>query len=89
MKIQAVLVVDKGLDLEGQIFPPRTKMFSGLKLSNCIGQDNEKVFSILRLSKDFLYLPVHEWSVSLLFQDGLKIINSLKCVNDCAERARS
>ena len=33
-----------------------------------------------------MHFPVHEWSDSLSFQDGLKITNSLKCVNDCAER---
>ena len=54
------------------------KDVSGLKLSNCMGQDSGKFFSILRLSKDFLYLPVHEWNDSLSFYDGLKIINSLK-----------
>ena len=31
-------------------------------------------------------MPVNEPSDSLSFQDGMKIINSLKCVNDCAER---
>ena len=62
-------------------FPTLNKDVSGLKLSNCIDQDSGKFFSISRLRKDFLYLPVCEWNDSLSFHDGLKIMNSLKCVN--------
>ena len=64
-----------------QNFPTLNKDVSGLKSSNCFGQNSGKFFSILRLSKDSLYLPVHEWNDSLSFPDGLKIINSLKCAN--------
>ena len=29
---------------------------------------------------------VEEWETSAAYQDGLKVVNYLKCVNDCAEQ---
>jgi hypothetical protein len=74
--------------------PKRVQLTKSLTCSQIVEFDLEefvtsnsmKFFEILKLKTDFLEEDPEVWASNVTFQNGLKVVSSLKVVNDCAER---
>ena len=65
-------------------FPSLTKCTT---LKNLVGEDSYFVFKLLRISVDFITIPVEEWRSSQSYQQARYLVKSLNVVNDSAERS--
>ena len=57
-----------------------------ISLKDFVGQDSWQFFRILKIDTSFLYQPAERWGNYPLYKTGQMVVNSLKVVNDCAER---
>lgn len=55
-------------------------------LEEFVTSNSMKFYEILKLETDFFGEDPEVWASNVTFQNGLKVVSSLKVVNDCAER---
>ena len=66
---------------------PECSSYSNKQLSDFVGPDTFTFFKLLHLDQDLLTKPVSEWTLSLNYTNGIKMIKNLSVVNDASERA--
>ena len=66
---------------------PQSHDFKGKFLKDFIGNDSWTMFILLRISSNFLKLPVSQWATCGSYLHGKEILSNLPIVNDAAERA--
>ena len=65
---------------------PKILNINNINLQQFIGPDSHQLFSILRINESILSVPVDQWDKLDDYIEAKKIVNSLKAVNDAAER---
>ena len=74
---------------DGNTFPygaSSPNVEDSLVLKNFVGEDSWGFFEMLKISHEFLPLPVQEWKFDEGYKGGKLVEQNLEFVNDTAER---